>query len=88
MENSLYSEIVAAGIPYGNHYFDLYFKKTPQSMAILEKYPLNHKNAEEFLNRITKERWIDVPFAYCPYWEEKESNQQSTIEMEREAYTD
>ena len=70
---SLYEEIKKAGIPIGNHCSDLYFKRTPESLEILTKHDLQKKNATYFTNQINGEIWVDVPFAYDPYWENKKT---------------
>ncbi len=71
MAESLYQDIVAAGIPHNSHESDLYFKKTDQSMEILKKYPECEKSARSFVNRLNKEVWIDTPFAFEPWWIER-----------------
>lgn len=71
---SLYEEIKASGIPFGNHESDLYFRDCPESRAILAKYPLQKGNAERFTNQAHPnkgERWVDVPFAYQPFWDSR-----------------
>lgn len=68
---SLYEEIKASGVEFGNHYSDLYFLSTPETKAILAKYPLEKGNATTFVSHRDKKLWIDVPFAFLPYWEAK-----------------
>lgn len=70
---SLYKTLKEAGIEVSNHESDLYFPRTKESMDILSKFPLEMQNSKGFLNRITNEIWIDVPFAYDPYWENKQN---------------
>ena len=70
---SLYAEITAAGIPTGSHASDLYFPDTPESRAILNRHPTQRKNAKTFANQAPPnvgERWIDVPFAFEPFWDD------------------
>ena len=69
MDKTLYSDLKAAGIPISNHESDLYFKYSPESVAILDKYPLEKSNAQRFRNCIDGTTWVDVPFAYIPWWE-------------------
>lgn len=69
---TLYDELVAAGIPVSNHESDLYFKATPEALNLLKKYPTELSNAVSFINQAAPhkgERWIDVPFAFTPWWE-------------------
>ena len=45
---------------------------TAQVREILARYPLQRGNATCFTNQAPPhagERWIDVPFAYDPFWE-------------------
>lgn len=63
---SLYTEIVAAGIPVDNHYSDLYVKATPESFALLKKHKQRFSG---FKHTTLREMWYDVPFMYEPYWE-------------------
>lgn len=72
---SLYTELLAAGIETSNHYSDLYFPATKESLAILNRHTLQKSNASYFTNQAKPNRgerwWVDVPFAYDPYWEAK-----------------
>jgi hypothetical protein len=73
-KDDLYAEIVKAGIPMTNHESDLYFRKTEESTAILERFPLQHGNATCFVNQADPhkgETWYDVPFAFTPFWQAK-----------------
>lgn len=67
----LYTEIKAAGIECASHESDLYLPDTEQVRAILDKYPLSKANATRFKNQINGQIWIDVPFAYLPFWERR-----------------
>jgi len=69
---SLYQALTAAGIETANHESDLYFPAHPTALAILKQYPLQKANAEYFINQALPnkgERWVDVPFAYEPFWD-------------------
>ena len=71
---SLYAELRAAGVPLGSHESDLYFPDTPETREILARYPLQQSNATGFINQAPPnvgEQWIDVPFAYDPFWGNK-----------------
>ena len=70
----LYDELKAAGIQIDSYESDLYFPATPQALAILDKYPLQKAYAERFRNQAPPnvgDIWIDVPFAYLPFWSRK-----------------
>lgn len=69
MTCSLYGDLLAAGVPMANHESDLYFKDTPESRAILAKYPYSAKIASRFRNQRNDEIWWEAPFAFLPWWE-------------------
>lgn len=72
---TLYDEIKAAGIPLACHESDLYFRACPESAEILARHPLQKANATRFTNEAEPhkgERWVDVPFAYAPFWDRKQ----------------
>ena len=72
---SLYEEIRDAGIPLSNHASDLYFRATPEALVILARHPLQKSNATFFTNEAPPhkgERWVDVPFAYDPFWSSRQ----------------
>lgn len=68
-EKTLYSEIVAAGIDHGSHQSDLYVADCPQAREIIERYPIHKANIRIFTNGRTQSQWIDIPFAYQPFWD-------------------
>ena len=76
MENNLYEAIKKAGIQIQNHYSDLYFPVTPESVAILAQYPAAKRIATTFTNQVEGGLWYEVPFAFRPYWEERKSRLQ------------
>lgn len=65
---SLYTDIVAAGIPFDHHASDLHFPITAQSSEILARYELQNKNAQRFTSKVDGKQWYDVPSSYDPYW--------------------
>jgi hypothetical protein len=79
---TLYTRLKEAGIEVDNHESDLYFPKTKESLEIL-KFPLQKKNSSTFQNQITQSQWIDVPFAYDPYWEKvyKQTRKKEILEI-------
>lgn len=71
---SLYSELVQAKIETDSHESDLYFPYTPESRAILARHPVARGVARHFINQAEPhkgELWVDVPFAYEPWWEKR-----------------
>jgi len=67
-KGSLYQEIKAAGISYDHHESDLYILDTPAAREILTSHPMDSTRRSYFIGTDGK-RWIDVPFAYEPWWE-------------------
>ncbi len=62
---TLYEEIVLAGIPTDHHESDLYVLDTALSRELIAK---NGKVATGFVSRIDGKRWLDIPFAFDPFW--------------------
>lgn len=67
----LFAEIKQAGIEFSNHESDLYLPDTPEVRAILVRHPLERGNATRFVNQLDGQRWVDVPFAFLPFWEQR-----------------
>ena len=65
---TLFQKIVMAGIEFDHHESDLYVKNSTVVHEILEKFPMNATNARPFKSEIDGEMWLDVPFAYEPFW--------------------
>jgi hypothetical protein len=70
MTCSLYGDLKAAGVEMDSHESDLYFKDTPESRAILARFPYSAKIASKFLSgKDGLEIWWEAPFAFLPWWE-------------------
>ena len=63
---SLYKELIAAGIQTDHHESDLYVLDTLTARDIMKRYG---KKGSSFTSQVDGKRWIDVPFAYEPFWE-------------------
>lgn len=74
-EVSLYQALKATGLEITNHESDLYIHVTPETTAILDRYPLQKKNSSAFTSPVDKKRTYDIPFAYEPFWEAKLKNE-------------
>lgn len=61
----------AAGIPTDNHESDLYFATSRESLDILNRHPLQESIATQFRSQIDGKLWMEVPFAFIPFWESK-----------------
>ena len=69
---TLLYEAIKAALPeedIGNHESDLYPKATPEALAILAEQEIH--GVSFFKHTVTHETWVEVPFAYDPWWEAK-----------------
>jgi hypothetical protein len=73
---SLYQDLKAAGIPTDHHESDLYVRDTPAARALIAKHG---KKGSGFTSQINRKQWLDVPFAYDPFWAKKSGRAHSTI---------
>lgn len=71
-ELTLFEAIKAAGIQTDSHESDLYFPVTRESTAILARF-VSAARASLFTSKVDGGRWYDVPFAYTPWWEAKQT---------------
>ena len=62
---SLCQECVWRGIQVEHHESDLYIPLTEQTRDLVKKHG---KKAEAFQNLVEGGTWLDIPFAYCPFW--------------------
>lgn len=65
---NLYEIVIQRGIPHANHYSDLYLPDTVEVRQLLKECG---KAGSPFVNQVEGGIWLDVPFAYLPYWEAK-----------------
>lgn len=79
MEKEFFEKIKEAGIPFDNHESDLYIPNTPEVRAILEQYPTKKEITTPFIHQVKKEEWLEVPFAYLPYWEAKNEGRKNLL---------
>lgn len=68
---TLYQSLISAGVPTDHHESDLYFPATPGALAILAQYPAEQAISTRFSHRVDGTSWVEVPFAYNPYWDAK-----------------
>jgi hypothetical protein len=75
---TIYQDVLALGVPIDHHVSDLYFQITPESQAALRRYVVQAV-ANGLPSRYTifndgfGRAWAEVPFAYDPYWTNKET---------------
>jgi len=68
---TIYQRATAAGIPMDHHESDLYLQDTPEARRILAEWR-DESGRDEFVtyfrDQETGEQWMDIPFAYDPFW--------------------
>jgi hypothetical protein len=67
---SIYSDMVAAGVPIDSHESDLYVPVNETTRAIVDGYQF-HASVQTFRHATTGAMWFDIPFAYTPFWEKR-----------------
>lgn len=63
-----YKALKEAGCEIDSHESDLYVKSSLEASRILKESGWGYTL---FIHQITGELWLDVPFAYLPFWERK-----------------
>ena len=64
---TIYDEMKAAGVEMDSHESDLYVKNTPEAREIVAGYEYK-SNVTGFTSQIDGAHWLDIPFAYDPWW--------------------
>jgi len=80
-ETDICAALVAAGCEIGSHESDLHVKSTPAALTVLAAY--SH-DARTFISAIDGALWLDIPFAYSPFWAAKALHPDPTPEPEPE----
>lgn len=74
-EPQLYDRLKLAGVPVDSHESDLYCKDTPEARAIIQEFMdagKLHTRPKAFTSEIEpRDRWLDIPFMYAPFWRRK-----------------
>jgi len=72
---TLYDRFCKAGVQIDSHESDLYVPDTPAVRAIIDEYKQENKlkqlSLSTFVSGIDGQRWIDIRFAYDPYWQRR-----------------
>lgn len=76
---TLHAALVAAGITTDHHESDLYFPVSPVAVTILDGYPDHKAIAKRFVSNTDGKAWVDVPFAYEPFWQAKKEATRAAI---------
>lgn len=70
MHRNPYAELLAIGAELDHHESDLYAKYTPEVMALVKDTGCTFST---FISQIDGKLWLDIPFAYLPFWERRQS---------------
>lgn len=70
---SIYTDLLAAGVPLDNHESDLYAKCTDTSADLVDAYRKTGRSVEIFRSEIDGDMWYCLPFAFDPFWERRQS---------------
>jgi hypothetical protein len=76
---TIYQDMKAANIPIDNHESDLYVRDCKKARDILAEHDKRGKrvcivdgwNVSKFYNQIDGEPWLDIPFAYDPFYDNR-----------------
>jgi hypothetical protein len=69
---TLWDIVEARGIPYANNSSDLYLPYSEEVRELLNDFPKQKELARQFINQTNQEVWLDIPFAYLPWWRERQ----------------
>ncbi len=65
---SVYDALTNAGCKVDHHESDLYVLATKEARTIIAAYPTDCQNQSSFVSETDGKRWIEIPFAYDPFW--------------------
>lgn len=71
---TLYQTLDQAGLRIESHESDLHVERTTEAFKIIKSFPLHYKNCSTFIEILPNKMrkfWLDVPFAFDPFWEGK-----------------
>lgn len=74
MTKTLYQRLTEAGCETSNHESDLYVRYDDTAKTIIDEYRKENGLTgwglcSFFTNQVEGGRWIDIPFAFDPFWE-------------------
>lgn len=65
---NLYDQLRAIGAELDHHESDLYVRDAPEVREVVTQ---SGHSYESFTSQIDGKTWLDVPFAYTPYWQKR-----------------
>ena len=79
-EKSVYERLMETNASTDNHLSDLYIEATPEVMAVLNDIKKDDPTImfSTFDDLQTGRVWVDLPFQYEPYWEDKQRQEERT----------
>jgi hypothetical protein len=63
-----YAELMAIGAQIDHHESDLYVEATPETIKLVKSSKWFYTT---FRNQIDHKLWLEIPFAYLPFWDQK-----------------
>ncbi len=66
---TLYDECVKAEFELDHHESDLYIKDCQAARELLNRH---NQTFTTFTSQLDNTRWLDVPFMYTPFWDNKQ----------------
>lgn len=67
-DTSLYSKCISQGLKTDHYESDLYIEHSSKAAKLVNQYT---QNSILFIDNIDNKLWIEVPFAYTPFYENK-----------------
>ena len=82
---SLYERLVEAGCETDSWQSDLYVREIEMAKQIIRDFESEGgiSNKENFISERDGQRWIDLPFAFKPYWDAR-NRADSAAEVEED----
>ena len=70
---SLYGLCKLAGLQMDHYESDLYVRESGEAWELINQYQRQHgfHTARRFIDSIDGDAWIEIPFAYQPWWDER-----------------
>jgi hypothetical protein len=73
-DTDVYQQLKDAGCALDNHESDLYVEATPTALEIVKA---SGRSFTRFTSQVDGKQWLDVPFAYRPWWDKRTGKQES-----------
>jgi hypothetical protein len=77
-DTDVYQQLKDAGCALYNHESDLYVEATPTALGIVKA---SGRSFTRFTSQVDGKQWLDVPFAYRPWWDKRTGKQEPPAPM-------